>query len=153
MLDKATFLQVVDKTPLVSVDLIVVRDQREVLLGFRNNRPAQGFWFVPGGRVLKNEKIDDALRRVAGAELGLPEVFAFSPRLLGVFQHFCPDSFAGDLGIPTHYVVLAHRLDVPADFSLPQADDQHREYRWWSLAEAASHYAVHRYTRDYFSEG
>ncbi|MDP2000518.1 MAG: hypothetical protein Q8K22_13130 [Rhodoferax sp.] len=56
MLDFDTFLDVVNHTPLVAVDLVLVRGGHEVLLGLRNNRPAQGFWFVPGGRILKNER-------------------------------------------------------------------------------------------------
>ena len=67
MLDKDTFLAVVDRAPLVAVDLVFIRNSREILLGLRNNRPAQGFWFVPGGRIFKNEKIGAALIRVAAA--------------------------------------------------------------------------------------
>lgn len=47
------FATVVRSTPLVSLDLIVENAQGEFLLGKRLNRPAQGFWFVPGGRVQK----------------------------------------------------------------------------------------------------
>jgi hypothetical protein len=40
MLDDKTFTFIVDMMPLVSVDL-VVRGEKEVLLGLRNNRPYQ----------------------------------------------------------------------------------------------------------------
>ena len=53
MLDFDTFLGVVNHTPLVAVDLVLVRGGQEVLLGLRNNRPAQSFWFVPGGRIIE----------------------------------------------------------------------------------------------------
>jgi colanic acid biosynthesis protein WcaH len=66
-----------------------------------------------------------------------------------VFEHFYPDCFAGDIGVSTHYVVIAHRIDVPAGFEVPGIDAQHRSLRWWPLAEAAASDAVHRYTRDY----
>ena len=70
--ERSRFVELVRDLPLVSVDLVLVRDGREVLLGLRTNRPAQGSWFVPGGRVLKNEKRADALARVAARELGIP---------------------------------------------------------------------------------
>ena len=54
------FVEVVKKTPLVSIDLIVENDRNEVLLGFRKNEPAKNYWFVPGGRILKNERIAEA---------------------------------------------------------------------------------------------
>ncbi|EBV2538175.1 GDP-mannose mannosyl hydrolase, partial [Salmonella enterica] len=45
------FAAVVRTTPLISLDFIVENGQGEILLGQRLNRPAQGYWFVPGGRV------------------------------------------------------------------------------------------------------
>ena len=66
-----TFQLVVASTPLVSIDLVVENAHGELLLGLRNNRPAQGSWFVPGGRVLKNESLDDAFVRLARDELGV----------------------------------------------------------------------------------
>lgn len=43
------FAAVVRTTPLISLDFIVENGQGEILLGQRLNRPAQGYWFVPGG--------------------------------------------------------------------------------------------------------
>lgn len=152
MLDRQAFLSVVDRTPLVAVDFILVRDSREVLLGLRKNRPAKDFWFVPGGRIFKNEKIADALIRVSGSELGLGEEIRHGellPRSIGCFEHFYPDCFAEEPRISTHYVVLAHMVDVPPDFNLPLADAQHAQFRWWPIDEAIAAEDVHPYTKDY----
>lgn len=153
MLDADTFLKVVDATPLVAVDLVLVRGGCEVLLGLRNNRPAQGFWFVPGGRILKNEGIQTALTRVAHKELGLTlSALPAAPRLLGAYEHFYADCFAGSehaLGVSTHYVVLGHVIELPPAFELSAQDDQHSDLRWWPLDEALNSSAVHRFTRDY----
>lgn len=43
MLDRETFKTIVDKTPLISIDLVVKNTAGKVLLGQRLNRPAQGF--------------------------------------------------------------------------------------------------------------
>lgn len=149
MESRERFVELVRALPLVSVDLVLVRDRREVLLGLRTNRPAQGSWFVPGGRILKDEKRADALTRVAARELGITDVHALQPGFLGPFEHFYPDCFAGDNGVSTHYVVLAHRIDVPAGFEIPGCDDQHEALRWWPIAEALASDEVHRFTRDY----
>jgi colanic acid biosynthesis protein WcaH len=53
MLDDATFKAIIDSTPLISIDLVVRDSSGRVLLGQRLNRPAQGFWFVPGSVFLK----------------------------------------------------------------------------------------------------
>ncbi|KAB2964119.1 NUDIX domain-containing protein [Zoogloea sp.] len=149
MESRERFVELVRALPLVSVDLVLVRDRREVLLGLRTNRPAQGSWFVPGGRILKDERRADALARVAARELGIADVHALQPGFLGPFEHFYPDCFAGDNGVSTHYVVLAHRIDVPAGFEIPGCDEQHEALRWWPIAEAQANDEVHRFTRDY----
>ena len=45
MLELEMFKAVIASTPLVSIDLIVMNSQGEILMGLRNNRPAQGYWF------------------------------------------------------------------------------------------------------------
>jgi hypothetical protein len=84
MLDVDIFLDVVARTPLVAVDLVLVRGGSEVLLGLRNNRPAQGFWFVPGGRIRKNEPLHTALVAL-GASAGFTCGSSFYQRLSGGF--------------------------------------------------------------------
>lgn len=154
MLANDDFLSVLDRAPLVAVDLVLVRQRGEVLLGLRNNRPAQGFWFVPGGRIRKNESIREAILRVADAELGWGRSIdqgGLCPEPLGAFEHFYPDCFAGELGISTHYVVLGYRVIVSDDFEPPRQDNQHAALRWWRLDEALASDAVHRFTKDYLS--
>ena len=69
-LDKETFSSVIKAAPLVSIDLVIKNKQGQTLLGERLNKPAQGFWFVPGGRILKDESLADAFKRLATEELG-----------------------------------------------------------------------------------
>ena len=95
-LEQDKFLSIVAATPLVSIDLILRSERGRVLLGRRVNRPAQGFWFVPGGRIRKNERIKDALRRISRAELGIEIEHA---ELTGVFDHIYEDNYFGAPGI------------------------------------------------------
>ncbi|MGR6804897.1 GDP-mannose mannosyl hydrolase [Sphaerotilus natans] len=148
-LPRETLVEVVRHTPLVSIDLICRDPQGRVLLGWRSNRPAQASWFVPGGRILKDERIEQAIERIAAAELGLPAALAAQARPLGVYQHLYPDNFAGIEGVTTHYVVLGWTLDLPAG-ELQAADAQHRELRWFAPAELCADPAVHPNTRAYF---
>lgn len=57
LLPKDEWKTIVENMPLVSVDLIVLYDSG-ILLGKRNNPPAKGEWFVPGGLVKKNETLE-----------------------------------------------------------------------------------------------
>lgn len=104
-----TFRTVVASTPLVSIDLIVEDPEGRILLGRRHNRPAQGCWFVPGGRIQKEEPLDAAFRRLTQDVLG--RVFE---RSQASFQGVCSSTLYGDFGEApsTHYVVLVYRLRV-----------------------------------------
>ena len=71
MLPVDTFKTIIASTPLISIDLIIRNKNGDVLLGKRINRPAQGFWFVPGGRVLKDESFALAFKRLIKVELDM----------------------------------------------------------------------------------
>lgn len=155
MLDHITFLNVIANAPLVSIDLLLFRGD-EVLLGLRNNRPAKGFWFVPGGRILKNETIHQAILRIAEKELGLSNLIKdgqLKVTFLGTYEHFYNDCFAGDNGVSTHYVVIAHKIEINDTIVTPIADNQHSELKWWKLDQALKSKVVHQYTKNYLSQG
>jgi colanic acid biosynthesis protein WcaH len=57
MLPPETFKLVVESTPPVAIDFVVRAPDGKILLGKRNNRPAQDSWLVPGGRILKDEPV------------------------------------------------------------------------------------------------
>ena len=146
VLQDKEFLRIVDATPLVSIDLIIRDAGGRVLLGRRLNRPARGSWFVPGGRIWKNEHVKDALRRISQRELG---VTIDSAKLVGVFDHIYDDNFLGAPGVNTHYVVLAFAAELPRE-AVPTPDEQHSELRWWSTAELLAEPLVHEHTKAYF---
>ena len=153
MLDVATFKTVVDSTPLVSIDLVVQDLAGNVLLGLRKNRPAQGFWFVPGGRIRKGESLDAAFARISRVELGL-EIERGSAYFLGVYEHFYEDSVFGvsPQHPTTHYIVLAYRLTLPNEVSFSPPFDQHDRYRWQPTAAIFDAVDVHPHTQAYFRE-
>ncbi len=41
------FRNVVKNTPLVSIDLVIADPSEAILMGWRENEPAKGTWFVP----------------------------------------------------------------------------------------------------------
>jgi colanic acid biosynthesis protein WcaH len=144
-----TFATVVANTPLVSIDLVLRSGDGEVLMGRRRNRPAQGSWFVPGGRIRKDERIAEAFERIGRDELGLT-LNLRQARFLGVFEHLYPDSFP-DPQTSTHYVVMAFELkDVAGPgTSLRGADDQHAEFRWVRPGGPYDEAGVHPHCRPY----
>jgi len=145
-LDVITLETVVASTPLISIDLLVQNEHGEYLVGLRNNRPAQGYWFVPGGRVLKNETLDDAFRRLTYEELG-EELERSQALFKGLYEHFYDDSVFGEKP-GTHYIVLAHQLQVD-QAQICLSEQQHSQSQWIA-PEAIGALNTHRFTRDYF---
>ncbi len=147
MQDQA-FLKIIDATPLVSIDLILKNSAGEALLGKRLNRPAQGYWFVPGGRIRKNEEIANAIKRISSTELGIELSFS-QMKLLGGFDHIYSDNYLGEEGVNTHYVVLAFMIELEQEVKII-ADDQHSEMKWWPIDLLLQSDQVHLNTKCYF---
>jgi len=143
------FASVIKHTPLVAIDLVALNDRAEVLLGLRRNAPARGYWFVPGGRILKGETLSAAMARILRDEISLTPGECGTPELIGVFEHFYSENFMTAPGFGTHYVVLAYRLDIGSvrESALPGL--QHAGYRWMRAAEMTQAKDVHPHVRAY----
>ncbi|TFH36096.1 MAG: GDP-mannose mannosyl hydrolase [Anaerolineales bacterium] len=147
-LEHYVFADIIRHAPLVSMDLIVRDTLDQVLLGLRNNAPASGKWFVPGGRIFKGERLSEALGRVMNEELGVLDT-GLEPGFIGVYDHIYDDNVFGDPDYGTHYVVLAYQLKLERmPDGLP--NKQHGDYRWWPVDELLASAEVHVYTKAYF---
>lgn len=65
-----TWRTIMAQAPIVSVDLLV-HVNNGLVFGKQTNEPAEGYWFVPGGRLEKGETREEAVHRVAREELGV----------------------------------------------------------------------------------
>lgn len=150
-LSKDRFNSVVRDTVLVSLDLLVVNEKEEILLGKRCNSPARGYFFVPGGRIHKGESPVMALARISRDEIGT-ELRKEDVSLHGTYHHVFPDNFFEDPSIPTtEYVVLAC-LFRPGPSFVAKPDSQHNDMRFFPIGVLAEHPEVHAYTKDYFRD-
>lgn len=147
-LPREDFATVIRATPLVSIDLILQRPDGAVLLGKRRNEPARDVWFVPGGRIGKDETLDAAFGRILAAETGLVAPRA-SARLLGVYEHFYMTNALGEAGFGTHYVVLGYELKVAQDADI-HGDAQHEDFAWLLPEDLLARTDVHANTKAYF---
>jgi colanic acid biosynthesis protein WcaH len=143
MLNDATFKTIIDSVPLVSIDILFKKGGK-VLLGKRVNKPAQGYFFSTGGRINKNETINNAMIRISLNELNID--LQSMPKFIGVFEHFYDDSIYKD--VSTHYVNLAYEYEVEEIPDLPT--EQHSEYKWFTIGELLESKQVHKYVKDYF---
>lgn len=133
---------IVAHMPVPSVDLVV--DCADgVLLARRQNEPASGEWFVPGGRVRKGEPIRETVSRVAREELGIDVSIQTE---LGTYDHFYETADMEDAG-GKHYV--AHGYRVTPDSEVIELDDQHDDSDVFSTDDLPD---LHPYVEAYLTD-
>ena len=143
------FAEVIKNTPLVSIDLIVKNGRGEILLGRRKNDPAKDFWFVPGGRICKDETLSQAFKRITKNELNL-YIDINNAKLLGPFTHKYAENKFNKPGFGTHYVALAYEVLIDISPQLLE-DSQHVGFKWFSVEELLKERSVHENTKMFFA--
>lgn len=123
MIERGEYLKILEIMPIVCVDLIIVH-QDKYLLVKRKNPPAKDLWWFVGGRLVKNETLSNAAMRKAKEEVGLEVT---PRRIVNVVETIFDD---GPEGIPVHsvnicYLCVAHGSEVKLDLD-------HDKYRWVS---------------------
>ncbi len=142
------FKKIVQDTVLIALDLIVINSKNEVLLGKRKNSPAKGYLFVPGGRVLRGESLEQALSRISKSEIGV-ELRNKDATLQGIYEHVYKDNFFDDPGFGTHYVIIACKFSWDTNL-LPNGDDQNETIEFLPIDIVRDHPTVHVFTKNYF---
>lgn len=100
------YREVFEKAARLCVDLIFTCGDG-VLLTKRAIPPFEGLWHLPGGRVIKGERIEEAVKRITECELGIKFGQEYNPRLIGFIEVIHDGEF-------THSVSLAFNFNLPA---------------------------------------
>jgi colanic acid biosynthesis protein WcaH len=110
--------------PLPCIDLLITHKDN-LLLMLRNNEPGKDLWFTPGGRIFKDEKLEDTVKRVLSMETGLqPTKFT----QISTMSHMWPE---------VHTVTTYYKVEVDSD--KVKLDEQHRDHRWINKMEDGLH--------------
>lgn len=142
-MENKIFRTVIDSTPLVSIDLLITKNNK-ALLGRRVNKPASNYFFSVGGRIYKNETIESAIKRIAKDELQIE--LEKKPKFKGVYEHFYDEGIFEN--VSTHYVNLAYEFTVKKNIELPTI--QHSEYIWIEINDLLDSDEVHDYVKNYY---
>src|SRR3954468_7172201 len=145
-LEDIVFEQVVHYAPLCAIDFVLRDPTGAVLVGARRNQPAKGFYFVPGGRIRKDERLAQAFRRLLLSETSI-EASIEEAAPLGVFEHFYETNTFEREGFGTHYICLPYEITLDHR-PVIRGDCQHSELRWASSSDLAA-LRVHPYAMAY----
>lgn len=132
------YKEILNAIPFACVDM-VIKDGNSFLLAKRKNKPAQGQWFLPGGRVLKNERLEDAVLRKMYQETGMRGVIE---KMLGADETMFPD---GPYGGSVHSVNVVFLITPTTSKTAIVLDEQNDEYQWYTHINDAWHPYVKKF--------
>ena len=156
---KDKYLQVIENTQLVSIDMIVrvkINNTFKYIVGKRKNNPAKDYLFVPGCRIYKEMKINEGVQFILEDEYGLNlDNISNKPKFLGCYEHIYPNNFSNN-DFKTHYVVFSYLLTLNENeihlLNMDKLLSQHNDIIWLSKNEIINNENVHQYTKNYFSK-
>ncbi|HVU13939.1 MAG TPA: NUDIX domain-containing protein [Phototrophicaceae bacterium] len=117
------YRQILETMPIPCVDIAIVANGA-VLLVRREDAPAKGQWWLPGGRVLKGEMMKDAAMRKARQEVGIE---CHVGPIIHTAETIFPD---GPDGIPVHSINSCFFMyPTRPDFQI-KLDTHQSDYQW-----------------------
>jgi len=118
------YRQIIQALPIACVDVAIVA-RGSILLVRRNDTPAKGEWWLPGGRVHKGELMKETAKRKALQEAGID---CHVGPIIHTAETIFPD---GPEEIPVHSINSCFLL-YPVDGFTVRLDSHHSEYNWVS---------------------
>lgn len=121
-INQELYNEILTNIPIVCVDGVLKNDKGEILFLKRDNEPAKGKWWFPGGRLLKNEKLEDAIVRKVKEETNIDvRVEKYLGYTETIFE-------TGPFDIPVHTVNFTYELSILSnDISI---DHLHSDFIW-----------------------
>ena len=120
------YKEIYASVPTLCVDLLVIYNNR-FLLHRRVNEPAKGEWFFPGGRVYKNETLENAVRRKAKEELGI-DIDNAEVKFLTVGETMFDDT---ELGGSIHSINITYIVKYEKKPEIILDKTQATEFNWF----------------------
>ena len=130
---QTTYDQITKLMPIVSVEALIIADDKMLFLR-RKNEPAKGQWWFPGGRIRKDEALQETLSREIKEETGLKIV---SARLIGVYSRIFPER---------HDVTIVYSCKCkPGKIIL---NEEHTEFKFFETPPSNLHQFLHEVIND-----
>lgn len=127
------YREIVELIPTPCVDLVILYNER-VLLIRRKNNPAKGELWLPGGRIIKNENFNTAVKRKLLEETGLSGKII---KQIGFEETIFDEAFVGDIKTGTHTINLIFLVEADGDSVI--LDEQSSEYKWIDFIDEKLH--------------
>jgi len=138
------YKKILENIPICTVDLVILNRGR-VLLVYRRGGSFRDQWFLPGGRVYKNEKLVGAAKRKALEETGLDVRIK---KNLGAYEWFDKDTTFKDIKNGTHTISTVFVVETSDDDVQIKLDKTSTAHKWVDKIESNLHPYVKNILKD-----
>lgn len=132
LIPEPLYRQMLEYLPIACVDVAIVAEG-SILLLKRTTPPAEHQWWLPGGRVNKNETLAATAIRKVQAEVGI------DCQIKGIIhtgETFFPQDCNGVSRHTINICFLAHSLEPEI---YPRLDQHHQAYQWVQSVPSGVH--------------
>jgi len=119
------YKKILEKMPICCVDG-VISFRGKVLLVLRNKEPAKNKWWLPGGRIFKNERLRAAMKRKIKEETGINVKVE---KIIGIYETFFKKGPFKNLKTGVHTINICF-LCTPTSFPKIKLDKTSKGYKW-----------------------
>jgi len=138
-IDQPLFDDIRKSIPICCVDLVFIDSNSRILLMNRRNNPAKNLLWFPGGRILKDELIINAINRKSLEEVSIKPI---SATLIDVQETIFEVS--SDYNFIIHTINLCHLISWSGrSEDVVINDNQHDAIIWVPLLEALNSQNIH----------
>lgn len=138
-LDQELFNTIRKSLPICCIDLLFIDFDNRVLLMRRSNHPAKGYLWFPGGRLYKDETIDEAISRKSVEETSIAPI---SSSFLDIQETIFPSCSFHPFSI--HTINLCYLIKWSGDPTDAVINDsQHSDLVWLPIIDVVSRDDIH----------
>ena len=126
ILNEIDYIKVIETMPIVCVDALIINEKNQYLLVKRTNEPLKDEYWLPGGRLHKNELLEESIKRKVREELGVDGKII---KLIGHFEEFF-DKTSQQTNKNFHAISFVFLIEI-LSFNI-SLDNQASDWKWFN---------------------
>ncbi|KAB2948045.1 MAG: NUDIX domain-containing protein [Candidatus Methanoperedens sp.] len=134
-INSTEYKKILENMPICCVDVVICHCNK-ILLVYRNNEPAKNEWWFPGGRVYKNERLEEAAVRKTSEEVGIKVQII---KMIGIYETMFDKGPFDDLKSGVHTINIYFLVKPTLENFKIKIDDTSSDYRWIDKIEENLH--------------
>jgi colanic acid biosynthesis protein WcaH len=120
------YKKIMEKVPVVCTDALILNEKKEFLLIKRKNEPLKNIYWMIGGRLHKNELIENGIKRKLHQEIGVKNI---KVKYLGFFEEFFLKT-KQNVNNGFHSISFVYLAFINSNTKI-KIDEQSSEFKWF----------------------